>query len=235
LQIVVVCNALLILAGVLNHFNEGLLIYSAEEYYDENGPLTILSFIQLAVIAILCWQILRSRSAGMDKVSWRSPVFLWVLLSCGFVFLAVDEVLMLHERFDRIIHRLLNLEETGVTDRLDDILVGIYGVIGIAVLLMYRVELRVFSERIGLLASGFVLFLAMVVFDVLTNRDDVLLYLFDEERAHTLYAWLTISEESLKVVSEAVFLVAFYDILDRSRRLQHGVVSPRRVPWRARN
>lgn len=50
----------------------------------------------------------------------------WLALTAGFLFLAFDELFMVHESMDRYIHQLFALKETPWTDRLDDLLVGLY-------------------------------------------------------------------------------------------------------------
>ena len=48
----------------------------------------------------------------------------WGLIAGGFVFLAVDEALQIHERLDFVIHKALNIRETALTDRLDDAIIA---------------------------------------------------------------------------------------------------------------
>ena len=48
---------------------------------------------------------------------------------------------MIHESIDNGIHYVLKLRETAITDRLDDIIIGIYGLGGIGILYYYRDEI----------------------------------------------------------------------------------------------
>ena len=47
---------------------------------------------------------------------------IWLLVSIGFAYLALDEALSIHESIDIAGHWLLGATETGVTDRVDDLI-----------------------------------------------------------------------------------------------------------------
>lgn len=129
---IIAVDALFILAGVPFYVHEDWPVYGGAHYLGEKGPLTFLSFLQLAAIAVVAWMIFQARSTGADKFSPKQPAFLWAIVSCGFMLLAVDEMFQVHERIDYAVHDLLALDPTPVTDRLDDVIVGLYGLIGVA-------------------------------------------------------------------------------------------------------
>lgn len=64
---------------------------------------------------------------------WRDPSVVWAIIASGFLFLAADEVLRIHENLDQLIHYVFGLKETNLTDRIDDLIVGMYGLVGIGV------------------------------------------------------------------------------------------------------
>ena len=59
------------------------------------------------------------------------------VMGAGFVFLAADDAFLIHENLDFKIHAALGIETTTWTDRIDDILIGVYGVVGLAVLFIF--------------------------------------------------------------------------------------------------
>lgn len=77
------------------------------------------------------------------------------------------EQYMIHENIDNLIHEVFNMEETALTDRIDDFLVGLYGLAGIGVFFIFRDELRAYREAFPFFIFGFVLFFIMVPLDML--------------------------------------------------------------------
>ena len=66
---------------------------------------------------------------------------MWLILVFTSLYLAIDEIIMIHENIDFFIHRIFNIEETGLTDRIDDAIVAIYGLCGLIGIYLYRKEL----------------------------------------------------------------------------------------------
>jgi len=196
----------------------GLLVYWRTEYslFSEGGVITLVSVFQLGVIARLSWKIMQTRGAAGWLPVWREPNTVWWLIAIGFVFLAADELLKIHESIDTLIHYVFDLEKTAITDRIDDILVGIYGLVGIGVLIVYRKELKPFGEAILYLVAGFTLMFAMVALDVITNKKDILVLFFQRDTATVLRSWLSLVEDSLKMLAEAFFLLGFIATLRKA-------------------
>lgn len=187
-----------------NHFGEGRFI-------------TFLSGLQLLAVAGIAMQILRVRCRAEPGCLTRHPALVWGLIAAGFVFLAADEVLKIHEGLDELIHDLFDLEETGLTDRIDDLIVGLYGVIGLGVLFAHRRELLLHRVAVPWLVTGFVFMFAMVALDALTNRPDVLTTLVAEEAAESLQHWLGMVEDAFKIFAEGFFLLGFLTALRVAR------------------
>ena len=167
-------------------------------HFEEKGFVTVVSTVQLLVLAALAWRTYR----------WRTHV-VWLLAAAGFVFLAADEALRIHEGIDKLVHSLFNIQETGLSDRLDDLIMGFYGLVAVAVLVAFRDELRRCRARTGLLAWGFLAVLVMVALDALTNRNDVLALLVGPGRAEVWAESLGLVEDSLKLVAQALFVLVF--------------------------
>ena len=140
-------------------------------------------------------------------------------MSLGFLFLAADDLFKIHENIDRLIHNIFNLQETGLTDRIDDGLIGLYALIGIGVLIIYRNELKIYRKAFPFFTSGFALLFTTIALDLLTNRNDILPLLFGPTQAADLHIWLSHAENSLQVFAEAFFIGAFYAILQTAKTL----------------
>lgn len=187
--------------------------------FGESKFITKFSALQLLAVGWLAFTIFKARRDPEASAIWRTNAFLWALIACGFVFLAIDELLKLHERTDRWIHLLFNLRETALSDRIDDIIVGLYGLIGLGVLWYYRAEFKLFRPAIPYFAGGFILLFAMVTVDLLANAKDVIPALVEKEQIKITLSWLTALEESLKILGEAVFVLAFYRVFRQVKPL----------------
>ncbi len=136
---------------------------------------------------------------------------------------------MIHENIDHQIHYVFNLQETILTDRIDDVIIGLYGLAGIGVLIAYRDELKTYREALPFFTCGFVLLFTMVGLDLFTNRNDILPVLFDHHhnKPAVFYPWLSHAEDWLKVFAEAFFILAFYAILQKAKYMGEGPVVPK--------
>ena len=179
--------------------------------------MTIFSVFQLLVIAWLSYRILQARSVTRTRSLWRDSCAVWGIISLGFLFLAADDLFKIHENVDLLIHDVFKLQETGLTDRIDDILVGLYGLAGLVLLIAYRNELKPYRKAFPFLTGGFILLFTMLALDLLTNRNDILPVLFGHTQAASLYVWLSQAENAFQVFAEAFFIAAFYVILQKAK------------------
>lgn len=186
--------------------------------FDDGGFITYVSVIQLFILSYYACQIFKVRKQNI-KHPWRSPIAIWAIVSLGFSFLALDDLLMIHEWLDKVIHGVVGFEETGWSDRIDDLIVGLYGVLAIGGLVYYRQEVKKYRVVLPTVIIGFVLLFLMVIIDVVTNRDDILLMIFSPEVTKSIMDWIFIPEESFKLLSEAFLIVAAYDCLSIAKKL----------------
>ena len=188
-----------------------IYVCTGEKMLGESGFLTKLSGAQLLAISVITFAIFRIRNREIEKVfSLKNPRIVWALISAGFLFLMADELFKIHEGIDAIIQSTFNLKQSGVTDRINDLLVVAYALIGIGVIWIYRREFLVMKRSLAFMASGFGMLLVMVALDMLTSRDDVLRVVFSADLATDLQIWLSFAEEGAKVLSEGLFVIAFY-------------------------
>jgi len=211
--LVLILNSLAVIAAIT------IYSYTGVNHFKEGGFITVLSFLQLLVICRIVFQIKRHSL-------WKNPSAVWTIIALGFLFLAADELFKIHENIDFLIHYVFNMQETGLTDRIDDILIGLYGLTGIGVLFAYRNELKTYREALPFFICGFVLLFTMVALDVLTNRNDILPLIFDRHQAATLHAFLSLTEDSLKIFAESFFILVFYVILQTTKSRGKEAVLP---------
>jgi hypothetical protein len=130
-------------------------------YFGERKVGTYLSFLNLVATGVVAGLIAR-RLGGAPVARF------WWATAVGFVWLACDDLFVLHERIDRGIHEMLGGDpEDPLTDHLDDLIVGVYGLAALGLAWAYRAHLAGFRWMLTILAAAFVLFAAMVVVDFL--------------------------------------------------------------------
>lgn len=181
------------------------------KYFGEHCPITWVSLAQLLIISGLSWRIFKLYKVKLNLHNRRSPHTIWAIIALAFLFLFCDEMFGIHEALDRFIHWGFNIKETPLTDRLDGILIGVYGLVGIASLHYYREELKNYIVIYPFLLIGFVLLFASVGLDILAEQNDIIHNIVVHEQ-------LSVIEESFKVLSEGIFLVGFYQCLQITRR-----------------
>lgn len=186
-----------------------------EVFGKEASFITWVSFSQLLITSIFCWKIFKQRGK-------KGEAFLWLLISIGFLFLSIDEVARIHENMDSIIHKkLFHMKETALTDRLDDLIIGVYALIGISVLYSFRNELKKFKQALPYLITSFLLILLMIITELISNRYDFLPYLLkNEDVAKGVYQVCKVGEEAFKLFAEALLATAFYYCLVISKKLK---------------
>lgn len=156
-------------------------------FLDEWGPVSILSGCQLLICGFLALEIHKSR-----------PAWIWKLIGWGFFFLCADEMLQLHESSDRVIHWILGVEPTRITNHFDDVIVGLYGLAGLVALFAGRAEIVFFIRQWWLFALGFIGFAVMVAFDLMGGELGALWSYLDVP-ARQGKMWAEVVEEGFKL------------------------------------
>ena len=173
--------------------------------FKEGELVTYFSTLQLGMCAVASGLNFYLVFSSAKKWSWES--IFWIVIAGGFLFGALDEFFMFHERIDKAIHKLLSLQQTPWTDRFDDLIVGLY--VGLGAWLIFasaRVESFLDQPR-RLFAKGLAIAVVMVSLDLLTNGRDFMMWLFGQNLGLFLRTWLSILEDCLKLVAVALFLI----------------------------
>jgi hypothetical protein len=178
-------------------------------YFGEGRFTTGISCLQLLVVAALAFATCTMRRRATGGTAWGAC--LWILIGAGFVFLAADDALQIHEHIDGLIHKHFHLRQTGLTDRIDDAIVALYGLIGVAVLWLFRNELLRFKAMFPVLAAGFIALGGSIFFDTLSNRDDLLFWVVQNRwLSKTLEGWFAVGDGACELIAEGLFIAAFY-------------------------
>jgi hypothetical protein len=194
--------------------------YTRVDHFQEGGSITILSVLQLLVMSWLSYSTLRARRESPRRPLWRERAAIWAIIALGFLFLAADEYFLIHENLDLLIHDAFNASETGLSDRIDDILVALYGLAGIGALILYRDELRLYRAARPFAVGGFCLLVVTVGLDALTNRNDILPLFLERDLADPLHGWLLVVEDAVKILAEGLLISALYAVLLKARCLR---------------
>jgi hypothetical protein len=206
-------------------------------YFGEGRFTTVISCVQLLVTAFFSSRIFFARQAHAAKLASISAAWVWVVIAAGFVFLAADDAFQIHERLDHTIHRTLDMQETPWTDRLDDVIIALYGLIGLVILWLCRQEICYFSQIWRPLGGGFLCLFVSVVCDTISNDEEFLGWLFGNiATAKTLRSWISVGDGAFTLLAEGFFLAAFYlshrtAFTPRHSRDRHRVI-PRTKPER---
>lgn len=200
-----VFSILLILFGFLNG--------DISEPFDEGRPGTFASVLLLLLISITSFKIYRRRpQSRSNRLSEQRLI--WLVIAVGFFFLALDDAGKIHEGIDKFIHEYFDMVETDWSDRIDDIIIAIYALIGAATLYLYRAELNRYRFASGYLLAGFSALLLTIVLDLMSNGPGFFLWLgATDEAAQSLETVVDACEEVSKLLAEAIFLSGFVQVL----------------------
>ncbi|MEM6611092.1 MAG: hypothetical protein AAF652_02350 [Cyanobacteria bacterium P01_C01_bin.72] len=207
----------------------------AYEYFGEGEPLTIISCLQILVFSILALVIFLREKRSPDERLFKNAGF-WLILSMGAFFLALDDAFSIHEQLDVWMHKILNIQETMVTDLTDDIIVGIYLILALVYIASQWRTLGVFRSSFNYFKAGFLLGAVMVVLDILSNNTLFVSMVTDDSSVmNQMLLWLGVLEEAVKVWAEGFFLVGVYQcwrVASASNKKQSTVNAPSTATWK---
>lgn len=214
-------------------------------YFDEKRLGTWISVLHLLAIGCAAFLTMWHRKAQTPWTGWRTPWLIWGLIGAGFFFLAADDAFKIHEGIDDSIHKILKMKVTAWSDRIDDAIIGLYGIAGLIALYLYRAELMRFKTILPFLCLGFTAAFLQVALDMAGNRPDFVQMFFDQgepeppsepakrkggkrkaERAKmeasepvkNAHHWVEASEGAVQLLAEGFFLVAFGAAAATARR-----------------
>lgn len=210
-----VLRTLLIVIGILALANIGVnfirfnFVLDGGEWSDNKYALRLINLFDMdtegnvpsyySSLALLFSSILLYFITLYNKKS-GSKIFPWALLSSVFLYLALDEILELHEHLVRITESFLNLSGYGTSYWI--IPFGIMGVILFIVLFKFLKELPKKTLR-QFIVAGFVFILGAVGVEILGGIHEEI-----NGRQNVTYVSLYTVEETLEMVGIALFIYA---------------------------
>lgn len=175
---------------------------------DDRGYVTYISFLQLIIAAVLAKKI--SRIAKFSS-KLRKSSSVWLICSIVLFFLALDDLVGIHEQIDLWIHDLFELEKTNLTDLIDDFIVGLYLVLVTIFLAFQWQNLKIFNPVFIFFKIGFILALAMIILDLVSNNTLFISKIIENETLQSeIQQWLGAVEDSIKIYAEGLFMVGIY-------------------------
>lgn len=188
--------------------------HSAKAYFEEGGYMTILSCLQLLAGAFVAKQVFTIATNSANPVLKQSSFF-WRIVYLGMSFLTFDDAFQIHEYMDKFIHLLMKvlfgLEETNLTDMIDDLIVGGYVLLFLLYVAREWQTIKIFRDSFIYFKAGLLLTTVMIFFDALSNNTFFVSMITDNrEQEKSLLIWFGTLEDSIKIYAGGLFLVAIY-------------------------
>ncbi len=162
-------------------------------YFYEGKPGTYFSFFLILFASIFSF-----------KIFLLSKKYIWLLLSVGFFYIGLDEIIAIHEKLDWLIHQVFNIKETKITDELDDVILLLYLVIGLILIYKNKDEFKK-GQFFLYMKVGVVFFIVMVLSNMVND-------FFKEVESRLLSKTLEAIEELTKFLAGSSFLIGIYSI-----------------------
>ena len=190
-----------------------LFTEDSRKYYKEGQLVTLYSGLKLITISVIAYKIFKFKKGNFSFHVLKYSISIWLIMSAGFLFLAIDELALIHENIDKLIHHILGIQESSLSDRIDDLIILVYAIIGIYILYRYKDEILKYNFFIKYIIISFILLFIMIVADVLTNKSDILMWLMpDRNEYKPVKDTLDYIEEITKLFSESILIFAFYSV-----------------------
>ena len=190
-------------------------------YFNEKKFITDLSCWQLVIAGILslviCATVKSSTNLKLNK-----SALLWLIIGLGLLFLALDDRLEIHEQIDFFLHDLFAMEETKITDLIDDLIIGLYLLIFFGCIFWQRKTIGLFKSSYKWFSIGFALTIIMIFLDLTSNNNLFTSRFIDPAKDVLFRDWLGVIEDSAKIFAEGMFIVGIYQcqqIVDSIRNL----------------
>lgn len=202
-----------------------ILDRSPMRYFGERGFMTWISTLQLLIIAVLCWKVGTKRNSKLKSAPLKKrPEIFWRIAAAGMFFFALDETFKIHENLDKSILKLLQIEETSLTTRLDDFIILFYVITGLLFIYWYRQELRHFlAAFIWLKWAVFFSFLTVFLDMFGHNRATFEPFADNLDELNYIHHWVTTAEEIPKILAGGAFVVTLYSCNKIAKRIKHSI------------
>lgn len=174
--------------------------------FSEASLATLYNAVLLLLTGVValatCLMLYRARAP-------RKLRLLWLTFGLGFVYLAADERFMFHERFDHLVHNVLGITPNALTDHLDDLIVGVYGLVFLLLIVGFRRSLTRYRAALPLVCAAGAMGVASFVLDIASNSEGLLsIVASDPAFVEALHGPLSVAEEAAKLFAVTFVLLA---------------------------
>ncbi|MEL7246347.1 MAG: hypothetical protein AAGM40_29065 [Cyanobacteria bacterium J06573_2] len=202
-----------------------LLNVHPKRYFADQGYVSWFSFLQIIFASYLAWKIYKTRKATVltnnTTFSLNNYKF-WAILSLGFLFLSLDEMLQIHEKIDFLIHDIFQLQKTSQTDRIDGLIVLLYALCGGGIVYWAKSELRKLKLALPLFSLALFATFLMIFLDLITDSRDIVYWIINDNIvADEVQRLIGIAEECCKIIAEGIFIVTFHRCLEISKNQKY--------------
>ena len=213
LAILLILISLAVIAAIVVGIRQGELLSE----FGDSGFLTIVSAVLLISGGVIALKLFGVRRADETTRLRKSPSFVWLIVGISLIALAADDKFKLHESLDHRVHDILQMKQTPLTDRIDDVIIAIYVIIALTLVYIYRDELKRYTGASRYVAAGFGVTILMVILDVITNGPELIELVFEDLTAETVQSRLSVLEEFCKLAAGSFFVTGLYAALLQTR------------------
>lgn len=179
--------------------------------FKERRLVSLFSVFQLVVISLISLVIFLEEKKNTGNFSIKAPYLIWGIIAICFLYMGIDELVEIHESLDKLIHSVFNIEETKLTDRIDDLIIFAYLIGGLGAIYYYKDYLLRYKSALKYFIAGVIIVSIMIVIDILTNRKDFLrLFFEDRETRRFMYDVFIVVEEAVTIIAESVLIATVY-------------------------
>lgn len=186
---------------------------SPETYFgevDNSGYLTYFSFLQLLITAFLSLRIFNIQKHVQQL---RHLGLFWLIICIGLFYLALDDLIGIHEQLDLWIHDIFKLEETKFSDLIDDLIVGVYLCVSLIYIASKWQIIKLYQYSFVFFKIGFVFSAVMIFLDVISNNTlFISMVTINPKTILLTQQWIGVIEDSVKLFAEGMFIVGLYSI-----------------------
>lgn len=172
-----------------------------DRHFREGGLVTWLNTLQLVAAGGVSLAILAARRRAAPPE--RSGALFWLIVAAGSLYLALDELLVVHEQFGKYLRVVLHVSLQPL--KTSDLFLLGYGLGALSVCLLYRRELRRDGHALRFFVVGAALLALSQGLDLFGPRYG------------TGHQWLAIVEESAKLLGFGVILGGLVERLRGAR------------------
>lgn len=182
--------------------------------FQEGCPITLISFFFLLLVGFISLEIFKVRNVSEPS---NKNIVMWKYLGFCFIYLAFDDLCRFHEEIDHTICKIFGLDKHGPADKIDDLIIVVYGIITLSILIRYFKESINFKSGILYFSGAILMAVTTTVCDLLGGIHGPLSQYFSEQALPLVLRNLDILEETTKTLSEVFFVGAFLHIYHKFR------------------